>query len=341
MRFLDSVEYLTYDDVLLVPGRSNIQSRHEVDLTSGSLKLKTPLISANMDTITEENMAIAMANEGGMGIIHRFLPTTRLKEIIYRCRANGVEPAISVGINEDSNDLLEIGLREKIKVYCIDVAHGHHDGVIARIHQIRNLTDKSAKIIAGNVATVAGCMDLMEAGADIIKIGIGPGSHCTTRVVTGHGVPQLSALLACCEAIRYHGKESIADGGIRNSGDIAKALAAGADYVMLGKMLAGCEEAPGQKAIKDGKYVKLYRGMASREAQADRGRGDAKIIAEGVASHVPYSGALCEALRPAIGGVKSAFSYTGARNISEFREKATFIRITHNSYIEGTPHGAK
>lgn len=338
MRFLDNKEYLTYDDVLLVPGFSAVDSRHDADLTSGRLGLKVPFISANMDTVTEENMAIAMANNGAMGIVHRFLSPARLQEIISRCRSNGVRPAVSLGVNEDSNDLLDIALKFKVDILCIDVAHGHHIRVIERIAEIRGLAP-AATIIAGNIATVQAASDLIQAGADILKIGIGPGSHCTTRVVTGHGVPQLSALLDCCTFIREKGKESIADGGIRNSGDIAKALAAGADYVMLGKILAGCKEAPGESYIRDGKHIKVYRGMASREAQEDRGRSVEKIIAEGVKSLIPYSGSVSDVLRGLVGGVKSAFSYTGAHTINEFRDLATFIRITHNSYIEGTPHG--
>lgn len=340
---IDNREYLTFDDVLLVPQYSDIASRKDVSISpNGRLPQVKPFISANMDTVTEENMAIAMHSNGCLGIIHRFLSPTRLKEIIARCHAaGGFAPAISIGINEDSNDLLEIALNARTKIYCIDVAHGHHSGVIRRISQLRRLTDgiSDATIIAGNVATVDGCKALIDAGADIIKIGIGPGSHCTTRVVTGHGVPQLSAIIDCCKYIRESGKESIADGGIRSSGDVAKAIAAGADYVMIGRLLAGTDEAPGERVSRNGKWYKQYRGMASREAQA--GRGMDKKHAEGVASLVEYTGKVSDIISSLCGGLSSALSYSGARNLAQFREKAKFIRITHNSYIEGTPHGIK
>jgi IMP dehydrogenase len=343
MQILTSKEYLTYDDVLLVPQRSSIKSRKEISLDpKGRLANTIPIISANMDTVTEENMAIFMHAWGGLGIVHRFLSPTRLKEIIARCRAaGGFTPAVSVGINGDSDDLLEVALNARTKIYCIDVAHGHHDGVLDRISQLRSLTTniEGATIIAGNVATTQACDDLISAGADVIKIGIGPGSHCTTRIVTGHGVPQLSALLECCEFVRSVGKESIADGGIRNSGDIAKALAAGATYVMLGRLLAGTDEAPGERVNRNGRWYKSYRGMASFEAQSDRGDFKAHRSTEGVSSLVEYTGSVIHTLSRMVNGLTSALSYTGARTLSEFRDKATFIRITHNSYIEGTPHG--
>lgn len=342
MRFINR-EFLTYDDVLLVPQYSEIASRHEVDISSGKLGLKVPFISSNMDTVTEENMAIAMHNAGGLGIIHRFLSPQRLDEIIVRCKAAGAKPAVSIGINNDSKELVELAIKHKVQIYCIDVAHGHHAGVLRAIEKLRGLTSsiENVTIVAGNVATIEGAVALIRAGADVIKIGIGPGSHCTTRVVTGHGVPQLSALQECCPVIREHGCESIADGGIRNSGDIAKALATGADYVMLGRILAGCDEAPGYRTAINGRQVKTYRGMASREAQTSKGRDGSRIIAEGVASYIDYSGPVGDTVSRLVGGVKSAFSYTGARNIQEFRDKSTFVRITRNSYIEGTPHGAK
>ncbi len=347
-----TTEALTYDDVLLVPGLSEVNSRHDVDLAHGRiLRLGIPFISSNMDTVTEENMAIAMSNEGGMGIIHRFLTPNRLDQIIKRCRTNNVPVCVSVGINQDSNELLEVALANQVILFCVDVAHGHHTGVAERIKQIKIYTKSygGATVIAGNVATREGALYLADAGADIIKVGVGPGSHCTTRVVTGHGMPQLTAVSIVHGAlvdwwlnngdIKLPQIEVIADGGIRNSGDIAKAFAAGADYVMLGRLLAGCEETPVDTIFHNGRHSKVYRGMASFEAQKSRGRSDKKIISEGVRSIIPLSGSVADVIGELRGGLASACSYTGALNIAEFKEKAKFIRVTHNSYIEGTPHG--
>jgi len=338
---------LTYDDVLLVPGHSDISSRHDIDLSSGELNLSTPFISANMDTVTEENMAIAMHEQGGMGIIHRFLCPERLDQIIKRIKSTGGSPCVSVGINGDSEELLHVAIKNKVRLYCVDVAHGHHVGVAARIADIRRLTKgwEDVTIIAGNVATPSGARFLVSAGANVIKVGIGPGSHCTTRIVTGHGVPQLTAIKNIYNSlIEYWDDgspvEIIADGGIRNSGDIAKALAVGADYVMLGRLLAGCKETPVETISRDGKRYKLYRGMASFGAQKDRGRTKKNIISEGVASDVPETGHVSDIIGELRGGLASAYSYTGARNTKEFKEKAKLIRVTSSSYVEGQPHGA-
>lgn len=336
---MKDAEYLTFDDVLLVPQYSSVESRSQVDLSHGKLGLKIPIISANMDTVTEENMAIAMSNCGGLGIIHRFLSKDRMLQIISRCRSAGAKPAISIGINRDSDELMMAAIQAAVSVYTIDVAHGHHKGVIERTKQLRALTSHihDVQIIAGNVVTREGVRDLARAGAHIIKVGVGPGSLCTTRIVTGHGFPQLSAILLCKEAAEAEGVEIIADGGIRNSGDIAKALAAGADYVMIGKLLAGADESPGEKMRTVNGAVKQYRGMASREAQTAAKR--AERTPEGVVTTIPSIGPVETVIKALSGGLASALSYSGANSIKEFKEKAQFIRVTHNSYIESTPHG--
>lgn len=335
---------LTFDDVLLIPQLSDVDSRHNLSLKHGEIiGLDFPIISSNMDTVTEENMAIAMAGEGGMGIVHRFLSPKRLDQICNRIKCCTDKFGISVGINGDGLELLDVAVKHKTKFICVDVAHGHHEGVMRRIGEIRRrmeLVDWPVIIIAGNVCTPEAIVDLAEFGADVIKIGVGPGSHCTTRVVTGHGYPQLSAILECSKIAKKIGVEVIADGGIRSSGDIAKALAAGADYVMVGRLLAGTAEAPGGESItKNGERVKIYRGMASRSAQAQRGRTEHSIIEEGVLSEVPAVGPVSEVLGRLRGGLASALSYSGAHSIKEFKKKARMIRVTHNSYIEGTPHG--
>lgn len=335
-----SQETLTFDDVLLVPQLSDVSSRQEVDLTSGKLGLRLPIISANMDTVTEEKMAIEMARNGGMGIIHRFLSPSRLDQILSRVTSSTRDFAVSVGINGDSDELVEVAIRHKVDKFCVDVAHGHHTGVADRIRMLRSRVPYDILIIAGNVGTPNGVRYLAEAGADIVKVGIGPGSHCTTRVVTGHGYPQLTAIMDCSATARALDVEIIADGGIRNSGDIAKAFAAGASYIMAGRLLAGTDESPGDVEYDKLKgKIKVYRGMASMSAQRDRGRSHDRIIAEGVRSSVAYSGPVKSVLGRLRGGICSAFSYTGAHCMDEFRERAKFIRVTHNSYIEGTPHG--
>jgi len=326
--------YLTYDDVLLVPQHSNVYSRSDVDLTSGMLKLTLPIISANMDTVTEENMAIAMARCGGAGIIHRFLDSVRLGQIISRCKSGGANPIISIGVESDSDALLEVALNKGVTHFCIDVAHGDHGRVIELIKKIKNITLNSATIIAGNVATKGGALRLANAGADIVKIGIGNGANCTTRLVTGHGVPQLSAIIDIRNWLdfnKFENVEIIADGGIRNSGDIAKALAAGASYVMLGRYLAGTDESPGDAFNFKGNKVKLYRGMASFSAQRDRGK---TRTPEGISGKVPAIGSVSTVLEALRGGLCSALSYSGARTLSELRERAQFIRVTQNSCVE-------
>jgi IMP dehydrogenase len=354
MKFADDKEYLTYDDVLMLPQRSDIESRKMIDLTSGRLGLRSPFISANMDTITEENMVIAMHNAGGSAIIHRFLDARRLDQIIKRVKSNGALPIISVGVNRDSDDLIACALENRVFSFCVDVAHGHHNAVAARIAELREriprTTHQKPIIIAGNVATPEGVNFLAEAGANIIKVGIGPGSHCTTRVVTGHGVPQLSAVANCVEAANHINRsaehfrddpiEIIADGGIRNSGDITKALAVGAKYVMLGRLLAGTNEAPGDVVVdtNTGNKVKLYRGMASFSAQRSIGK---KRAPEGVASTVPAIGSVASVIEELADGVRSGLSYTAARNLRELREKAVFVRVTGAGHTEGTPHGAR
>ena len=274
---------ITYDDVCLVPQFSNVHSRNDVDLSGGFLKLKTPLISSNMDSVTESLMAIKMFEQGGLGILHRFMSNEKLKqevEAFYSAVPDAFQHlALSVGVGENSYEILDYIL-EVANIICIDIAHGHSQRVLDLIKSIRDKTS-SHFIIAGNVATPEGTEALAKAGANVIKLGVGPGSMCTTRVITGHGVPQLSVIDKCSQVADSYGVETIADGGIRNSGDIAKALAAGADYVMLGSLLAGTDESPGKVIFIDEKPYKEYRGMASFNAQKAIGKVESKIVPEG------------------------------------------------------------
>jgi len=332
---------VTYDDVCLVPRYSTIKSRNDVDLEGGLLKLKLPFISSNMDSVTESEMALTMYREGGLGIFHRFLTTDQLKEeieIFYSEVLNAYENlCLSVGVSNKSYESLDYVL-EKAKIVCIDIAHGHSARVIDMIKTIRR-KNTNTTIIAGNVATPHATEELAEAGADIIKIGIGPGAMCTTRVITGHGVPQLSAIDVCARIARGCGVEIIADGGIRNSGDCAKALAAGAHYVMLGSLLAGTDEAPGKVIFIDEKPYKEYRGMASFNAQKAIGKDENRIVPEGASMLKKCKGPVSDILFQLAGGLRSALSYSGSHTLREFRDNAQFIRITSASRAEGEPHG--
>ena len=466
---------LTFDDVLLVPRRSPIRSRKDVDLStrlSRNIKLNIPIVSANMDTVTESAMAISMARNGGVGIIHRFMPVERqVDEVLKVKRAESIIIEHPYTISPNSNvhdarrlmqekgvkglpvvdgngkllgilttrdllfedkdsvsrvselmtpakDLLTarvgtsvdharellrkrkieklpvvdeegylrglitskdmvtlaerpeackdskgqlivgaaIGIREGyldrarelvkagVDVLVVDVAHGHSDWVLEVVRRLkRELSD--VDVIAGNVATPEGTKDLIEAGADAVKVGIGSGSICITRIVTGAGVPQLTAVLECAEAAKDRNIPVIADGGIRTSGDITKALAAGASCVMVGSLLAGTEESPGVEVMRNGRKYKLHRGMASVGASMKRGTQEAEddsalleYVAEGIEAFVPYRGDSHEIITQLVGGVRSGMSYCGARTLAELRHNASFVRLTPAALKESYPH---
>jgi IMP dehydrogenase len=465
---------LTFDDVLLVPKRSSIHSRKDVDLStrlSRNIKLNIPIVSANMDSVTESAMAISMAHNGGIGIIHRFMPVERqVEEVLKVKRAEsviieepytiwpsatmsdakrlmqekGVSGLLVVDANKkllgiltardllfEDNDLnrvselmtpmkslhtasadasidearqllrkykLEklplvdeeghlrglitskdmvtlaerpqackdskgqltvgaaVGIREGyieraralvdagVDVLVVDVAHGHSDRVLNVVRKLKKELSQ-VDVIAGNVATPEGTKDLIDAGADAVKVGIGSGSICITRIVTGAGVPQLTAVLECAEAARESGVPIIADGGIRNSGDITKALATGASSVMIGSMLAGTEESPGVTVMRNGRKYKIHRGMASVGASMKRGTEEAEdeaalleYVAEGIEAFVPYRGTSHEILAQLAGGIRSGLSYCGAKTLAELRQNASFVRLTSAALKESYPH---
>ena len=465
---------LTFDDVLLVPKRSSIHSRKDVDLStrlSRNIKLNIPIVSANMDSVTESAMAISMAHNGGIGIIHRFMPVERqVEEVLKVKRAEsviieepytiwpsatmadakrlmqekGVSGLLVVDANKkllgiltardllfEDNDLnrvselmtpmkslhtasadasidearqllrkykLEklplvdeegrlrglitskdmvtlaerpqackdskgqltvgaaVGIREGyierarafvdagVDVLVVDVAHGHSDRVLNVVRKLKKELSQ-VDVIAGNVATPEGTKDLIDAGADAVKVGIGSGSICITRIVTGAGVPQLTAVLECAEAARESDIPIIADGGIRNSGDITKALATGASSVMIGSMLAGTEESPGVTVMRNGRKYKIHRGMASVGASMKRGTEEAEdeaalleYVAEGIEAFVPYRGTSHEILAQLAGGIRSGLSYCGAKTLAELRQNASFVRLTSAALKESYPH---
>jgi IMP dehydrogenase len=470
---------LSFDDVLLVPRRSSIRSRKEVETRSRFTRriwLNIPIVSAAMDTVTESRMAITMAREGGIGVIHRFMPPQKQAEEISKVkRAENImieKPAMirpeatvkeakdlmsflgisgllvvddhdkllgiitrrdvlfedderlvkdcmtpksemivareGVSLEEaremfrsykieklpviDDEDRLKglitsvdlvkreaypdasrdskgrllvaaaVGVKEReleraqllveagVDTLVIDVAHGHSEMCIEMMRRLRMIYGDDVEIVAGNVATREGVEDLASAGASAVKVGIGPGSVCTTRVVAGVGVPQLTAVIECAEAAEQMDVPIIADGGIRESGDVVKALAAGASTVMIGRLLAGTDESPGAIVMKNGRRYKIYRGMASMYAMLGREfmmRDDAEALldaseysyyAEGVEAYVPYVGSASDVVRRLVAGLRSGMSYLGARNLDELRRNAIFIRISPASVRESYPH---
>jgi len=465
---------LTFDDVLLVPGKSEILPR-ETNISTyltKKIKLNIPLMSAGMDTVTEARMAIAIAREGGIGIIHKNMSIKRQAlevdkvkrsehgiitdpfflspdhsvsdalELMERYRISGVpitneqgklvgiitnrdirfekdtekkikdvmtkeklitadmgismEDALeimkqykieklplvdseynltglitikdieksiqypnsardssgrllagaAVGVTGDMLERVEALVKSKVDVVVLDTAHGHSKGVLEAVKRIKT-EYPDLQVIAGNVATKEGTIALIEAGADAVKVGIGPGSICTTRVVTGVGVPQITAIIDSVEGAKEYGIPIIADGGIKFSGDITKALAAGANVVMAGSLFAGTEESPGEEVLYEGRRYKEYRGMGSLGAM-DAGSKDryfqghtSKYVPEGVEGRVHFRGALGEVVYQLIGGLKSGMGYCGAKNIVDLQEKARFIKITSASLIENHPHDIK
>lgn len=467
---------LTYDDVLLVPRRSPVRSRRDITThsrLSTRIELVVPIVSANMDTVTEHRMAITMARLGGIGIIHRFMSTDDQVEEVRKVKraeslmiedpemlvvhntvheacllmektgAGGLpvlqENGLLVGIVTSRDVLFEddgdrsieevmtprarlitapegtdlekarsilhhhriekllivdegghfkglitskdierrdrhplatkdikgrlrvgaaIGVRERaferarrlvsvgVDVLVIDIAHGHSDHAIEMVKALKSEFGDSVDVVAGNVATPDGVRDLVKVGADAVKIGVGPGAACSTRIVAGAGVPQLTAVLNCAAMGREFGVSIIADGGIRHSGDLSKAMAAGAGTVMIGSLLAGTEESPGTIVVRDGRPMKVYRGMASlgaslgREQRNEVGAGaEAQdVVAEGVEALVPYRGSVEGIVTQLVGGLRSGISYAGATDIDEFQKQAEFIRITDAGRHESRPH---
>ena len=470
---------LAFDDVLIIPSRSSIQSRKDVSTEAWlvpGIHLSIPIVSSNMDTVTETHMAIAMAQLGGIGILHRFMSIDQQADCVLRVKRSEslvvespltISPEVSaeqarqrmaevdvgglvvvdednylLGIvthrdlllipdsdipvsqvmtprerlvvasqdesveearrklydhrveklplvdgeghltglitaqdivkiqkhpnaTKDSRGRLRVGaavgarlddmeravscLAAGVDTLVVDIAHGHSDHVI---NMVRSLKQKfpQVPVIAGNVATAQGVNDLVVAGADAVKVGVGSGSICTTRIVTGFGVPQLSAIIECAEAGQAMNVPIIADGGIRNSGDLIKSLAAGASTVMIGGLLAGTDESPGATVIREDRRYKIIRGMASLSANMDRRRLDknelaieewGEVVPEGVEATVPYKGALADVIYQLVGGLRSGLSYAGAHSIEELWQRAEFIRITPSGMQESHPHNVE
>jgi len=331
-----SITAITFDDVLLIPSYNHHESRRIVDIgitdRLNKLTLELPVISSNMDTITESKMANFMHSKGGIGALHRFLS---IEDNIKEFKACQAPVFVSVGCSTAELERAEALRDAGADFFCVDVAHAHAKYVGKMLKNLRGLLGTRC-IMAGNVATYAGADYLASCGADIIKAGIGGGSVCSTRIKTGFGVPMLTCIQDCARTDR----SIVADGGIRTSGDIVKALAFGADFVMIGGMLAGTAPTPGEVITKkDGTRVKRYRGMASREAQEDfLGTMHEWKTAEGVSTEVAYQEEQDKIIADIVGGLRSGLTYAGADTISELQRKLNYVVVTPAGRTESLPH---
>ena len=333
-------EGLTYDDVLLVPQYSDIVSRKEVnignslDVAGASVHLRLPIIGSPMDTVSESEMATAMWHGGGIAILHRYNSIEEQCSLVEEVISADATVGAAIGTSGDYLDRATALHDAGARILCIDIAHGHHILMKETLKDLHHVLGDAVHIMAGNVATLEGYNDLVDWGADSVRCNIGGGSICSTRIQTGHGVPGLQTIFDCARSDRN--APIIADGGLRNAGDIVKALAAGADFVMLGSVLAGTDETPGDIInTRKGKY-KTYRGMASRDAQIEwRGRTSS---VEGIATSVPCKGPVSDVLHTLERGIRSGFSYSGARTLGELQSKAKFLRQTGSGQTESSTH---
>lgn len=334
-------EALSFDDVLLVPRFSSIESRKEVSIGnnfSTHENFRIPIISSPMDTVTSSEMAIAMSKMGGLGILHRY---NSIEEQALLCKEVFTSEglcAAAIGVKDDYLERARRLYSSGCTIFCIDIAHGHHISMARALEKLKNEFDDRVHLMAGNIATAKGFIDLSKWGADSVRVGIGGGSICETRIKTGHGIPTLQSVFDCA-----HAKEEgdlittiIADGGIKNSGDIVKALAAGADFVMLGSLLAGTTEAPGEIIDYHGQKYKNYRGMASKEAQMSwTGIVNSE---EGVSAKVQWKGTVSDVVSSLEKGIRSGFSYSGATNILQFQMVSQFIKQSSAGQLESSTH---
>jgi IMP dehydrogenase len=335
---------LTFDDVLLTPRHSEISSRKDTSLTSKITKnfsLDLPIVTANMDTVTEVEMACAMAELGGLGSLHRFVTTEEQVAMVKKIRehheAHGLKSPIaaSIGVKEDGKKRGDALVEAGVNIITLDIAHGDSIMMLDVLDYMKK-KHPQVDIIAGNVATAEATTRLINAGADSIKCGIGPGSMCTTRIITGHGVPQLTAIALCVSAAKEHGIPVIADGGIKNSGDMVKAFCAGASAIMVGSLVSGTLETPGE--VKSGK--KAYRGMASKSAQVSwRGDLPKGMAAEGEATMVSCKGSVKDVMQELSGGIRSGMTYLGVEVIEKMAMAGLFMEMTPSGMSESRPHG--
>lgn len=356
-------EAYTFDDLLLVPAKSSVVPA-EVSLKTrltDKISLNIPLISAAMDTVTEDTMAIMLAKLGGLGFIHKNMSIEDQAQMVLNVKSYDVEDGFvdanvdakgalivgaAVGVGANTLDRVGALVAAGVDIITVDSAHGHSEGVISSVKLIRD-SFPDLDIVGGNIVTAQGATDLIYAGANVIKVGVGPGSICTTRVVAGVGVPQLTAVNDVYNIAKQYGVGVIADGGITLSGDIAKALAAGADCVMLGGLFAGTLESPGEVIEVYGQKVKNYVGMGSLSAM-QRGSSDRyfqggvdelkKLVPEGIEATVPYKGSISDVVYQMLGGVRSGMGYCGCATIEDMKLHAQFVKITGAGLKESHPH---
>ena len=342
-------EALTFDDVTMAPKYSGVLPSEVNTSTklSANLTLKIPLLSSAMDTVTESKMAIAIAKAGGIGVIHRNLNIKKQIEEIRKVKKQGLLVGAAVGAGPLELKRAEAILKEQINLIVVDTAHGHSKKVAEIVKAIKKIKTKKTTLCAGNIATAEAAKFLIKLGVDIVKVGIGPGSICTTRLVAGIGVPQLSAILAVKQGIKNNKTKIISDGGIKYSGDIAKALSAGADAVMIGSLFAGSTETPGKLIKKNGKLFKSFRGMGSvgamNKGSADRyfqkkQKDTSKYVPEGVEGFVKYKGDVKNIIYKLIGGLKSSMGYLGAKKVLYLKTKPNFVKITKAGFYESMVH---
>ena len=344
-------ESLTFDDVLLLPQYSNIlpsETDISIKLTKNIL-LKVPFLSSAMDTVTESKMAISIAHAGGLGVIHRNLNIVDQTKEIKKVKKKNLLVGAAVGTNKDDLERARSLVTNGCDLIVIDTAHGHSEKVLKTLSKLKRIS-KKIPICVGNIATAAAAKKLYNSGADIIKVGIGPGSICTTRMVAGIGVPQISAIMEVKQELKSKKIKIISDGGIKFSGDVAKALAAGADAIMMGSIFAGTDESPGKKFKIKGKIYKQYRGMGSIGAMSSGSanryfqknfKDKSKYVPEGVEGRVEYKGNVSKIIYQLKGGLRSSMGYIGAKNLSQISKNAKFIKITKAGFYESMVHSVE
>ena len=344
-------ESLTFDDVLLLPQYSDIlpsETDISIQLTKNIL-LKVPFLSSAMDTVTESKMAISIAHTGGLGVIHRNMNIVDQTKEIKKVKKKNLLVGAAVGTNKDDLERARSLVTNGCDLIVIDTAHGHSEKVLTTLSKLKRIS-KEIPICVGNIATAAAAKKLYNSGADIIKVGIGPGSICTTRMVAGIGVPQISAIMEVKKVLKNKKIKIISDGGIKFSGDVAKALAAGADAIMMGSIFAGTDESPGKKVKIKGKIYKQYRGMGSIGAMSSGSanryfqknfKDKSKFVPEGVEGRVEYKGNVSKIIYQLQGGLRSSMGYIGAKNLNQIKKNAKFIKITKAGFYESMVHSVE
>jgi len=344
-------EALTFDDVLLLPCFSKVlpsETNISLNLTK-KIILETPFLSSAMDTVTESKMATAMAKSGGIGIIHRNLSIKKQSQEVTKVKKAKLHVGAAIGTSSEDLNRVQSLINCDVDLIVIDTAHGHSEKVLQILDKVKKKNYK-IPVCVGNVATGEAARKLYNSGADIIKVGIGPGSICTTRMVAGVGVPQITAIMEVSKALKGKNTKIISDGGIKFSGDIAKAIAAGADAIMMGSIFAGTEESPGKKFKIKNVFYKQYRGMGSIGAMSagssnryfqKKHKDKSKFVPEGVDGRVKFKGNVSKIIYQLKGGLRSSMGYIGARKLNDIKKNAKFIKITKAGFYESMVHSVE